>query len=163
MSYDSRSSQLNAYRETRVKTAGQGQMIVMLYDEAVKQIDEAIALLDKETRKLDTVHNAIVKAQDCITELTVGLDLDNGGELAGSLFDLYRFFHRELTEANLQKDTGRLRSVRRLLSELRGAWAQIAGTAGGSQSGSGRAGQGGSAGASGGEAGASGGRVNYAG
>ncbi len=130
MSYDARSSQLNAYRETRVRTAGQGQMIVMLYDEAIKQLDEAVSLLDQETRKLDRVHNAIVKAQECITELTVGLDLEKGGQLAQTLFDLYRYFHRELTDANMQKDAGRLRAVRRMLSELRSAWAQIASTHG---------------------------------
>ena len=125
MSYSSRSNQLNAYRETRVRTAGQGQIIVMLYDETVKQLDIAISLLEQGTRELDKVHNAIVRAQDCITELTVGLDLDKGGQLATSLYNLYRFFHRELTDANIAKDPERLRSVRNLVNELRSAWAQI--------------------------------------
>lgn len=125
MSYDARSSQLNAYRETRIRTAGQGQMIVMLYDEVIKQLDEAVSLLDQGTRQLDKVHNAIVKSQECITELTVGLDLDRGGQIAQTLFDLYRFFHRELTDANMQKDPSRLRTVRRMMNELRSAWVQI--------------------------------------
>ncbi len=125
MSYDARSSQLNAYRETRIRTAGQGQMIVMLYDEVIKQLDEAVSLLDQDTRKLDTVHNAIVKSQECITELTVGLDLEKGGQLAQTLFDLYRYFHSELTDANMQKDPARLRAVRRMMNELRTAWVQI--------------------------------------
>ncbi len=125
MSYDARSSQLNAYRETRIRTAGQGQMIVMLYDEVIKQLDEAVSLLDQETKKLDTVHNAIVKSQECITELTVGLDLEKGGQLAQTLFDLYRYFHSELTDANMQKDPARLRAVRRMMNELRTAWVQI--------------------------------------
>ena len=33
---------LNAYRETKIKTASQGRLIVMLYDEAIKQLDIAI-------------------------------------------------------------------------------------------------------------------------
>ncbi len=126
MSYDARTSQLNAYRETRVRTAGQGQMIVMLYDEAIKQMDIATELLDGKTLQLDRVHNAIVKAQDCITELTAGLDFDQGGQLATSLYNLYRYFHRELTESNISKDPERVRQVRRLMNELRGAWSQIA-------------------------------------
>ena len=127
MSYNARTSQLNAYRETRVRTAGQGQMIVMLYDETIKQMDIATELLGENSLQLDRVHNAIVKAQDCITELTAGLDFEQGGELATSLYNLYRYFHRELTESNISKDPERIRQVRRLMNELRGAWNQIAG------------------------------------
>ncbi|MFP4644532.1 MAG: flagellar protein FliS, partial [Spirochaetales bacterium] len=68
----------------------------------------------------------IVKAQDCITELTAGLDFEQGGQLASSLYNLYRYFHRELTEANISKDPARVGGVRRFMNELRGAWSQIA-------------------------------------
>lgn len=140
MSYDARTNQLNAYRETRVRTAGQGQMIVMLYDETIKQLDIAAELLEEKTLQLDKVHNAIVKAQDCITELTAGLDFEQGGQVATSLYNLYRYFHRELTEANISKYPDRIRQVRRLMNELRGAWSQIAAA----QSASGASGYGGS-------------------
>ncbi len=154
MSYDARTNQLNAYRETRVRTAGQGQMIVMLYDEAIKQMDIAVELLDEKTLQLDRVHNAVVKAQDCITELTAGLDFEQGGQLADSLYNLYRYFHRELTEANISKDPDRIRQVRRLMSELRGAWSEIASN----QSSSGGSGYGGS-----GQQSDSGGSINFSG
>jgi flagellar protein FliS len=36
---------LSAYRETRIRTASQGQLIIMLYDEAVKQLDSALELM----------------------------------------------------------------------------------------------------------------------
>jgi flagellar protein FliS len=36
------SKPLAAYREIRVKTASPGQLVVMLYDEAVKQCDRAL-------------------------------------------------------------------------------------------------------------------------
>jgi flagellar protein FliS len=122
---------LKAYRETRVKTAGQGQLIVMLYDEAIRRIDEAAGQLDQGSRKLDAVHNAIVKAQDCITELMVSLDFQKGGELAHNLFSLYVFFNRQLLDANMKKDASLLQQVRGLLSELRDAWHQISAKGGG--------------------------------
>ncbi|MFQ3619890.1 MAG: flagellar export chaperone FliS, partial [Spirochaetales bacterium] len=65
---------LKAYKETNIRTASQGKLIVMLYEEAIRQIDIAIQELAQKSRKLDLVHNAIVKAQDIITELTVSLD-----------------------------------------------------------------------------------------
>jgi len=66
----------NAYREVSVRTATQGKLIVMLYDEAVKQLDLAISLMQAKTRSLDKVHNALIKSQDIITELMAGLDFD---------------------------------------------------------------------------------------
>jgi flagellar protein FliS len=117
---------VNAYRQTRVKTASGGKIIVMLYDEALRQIDAAITGLDAGTKELDKVHNAVVKAQDIVTELMVSLDFDAGGEIARNLFNLYVFFNNQLMEANVQKDAGPLRQIRPLVDELRDAWSQIA-------------------------------------
>lgn len=122
-----RGNPVSAYRETSVRTASGGKIIVMLYDEAVKQLDTAVTLLDEDTRELDRVNNAILKAQDIITELMVSLDFDKGGDIAPKLFGLYRFFNDQLMEANIKKDPEPLRTVRGFLSELRDAWAQILG------------------------------------
>ncbi len=125
MSYQTTTNRLNAYRQTRVKTASQGQMIIMLYDETLKQIDLAASLLEEQSKQLDRVHNAIVIAQSCITELTVGLDFEKGGELAENLYGLYRFFNRQLMDANLKKEVQPLRSVRKMIFELRQSWHKI--------------------------------------
>lgn len=117
---------VNAYKQTTVKTANQGQIIVMLYDEAVKQLEYAKQLLDDGTKELDKVNNAIGKAQDVLTELTVSLDFEQGGEMAQNLFSLYMFFNNQLTQANIEKDTDRLAQVCTFLGDLREAWAQIA-------------------------------------
>lgn len=117
---------VNAYRQTRVRTAGGGKIVVMLYDEAIRQIDNAIAALADGTKELDKIHNAIVKAQDIVTELMVSLDFDAGGEIAPNLFNLYVFFNNQLMDANVKKDPAPLKAIRPLLSELRDAWAEIA-------------------------------------
>ena len=116
---------LNAYKETKIRTANQGQLIIMIYDEAIRQIDLATEALADGTKRLDQVHNAIVRAQDFITELTVSLDFDRGGEIAKGLFSIYMFFRRHLMEANLKKDPQMLKNVRSMLAELRDAWVQI--------------------------------------
>jgi len=119
---------LNAYKQTSVKTAGQGKLIVMLYDEALKQIRQALELMDEKTRALDKVHNALVKTQDIVTELMAGLDFEKGGEIAQNLFSIYMFVNNLLKESNLKKDPEPLRQVKPLMEELRSAWAQIAPT-----------------------------------
>lgn len=127
---------VNAYKETRVKTAGRGRIIVMLYDEAIKQLDTALGLLDEKTKQLDKVNNAITKAQDIVAELMVSLDFEQGGEIARNLFRLYLYFNDELMEGNMKKDPEPVRRVRKLLAELRSAWKQIESQAGGPSAGS---------------------------
>ncbi|MBN2050588.1 MAG: flagellar export chaperone FliS [Spirochaetales bacterium] len=116
---------LNAYRETRIKTASQGQLIIMLYDEAIKQLDTALDEFNRENRKLDLISNAIIKTQDLVTELMVSLDFEKGGDIAKNLLSLYMFFNRQLMEANMRKEGEPLTHVRKMLFELRGAWTEV--------------------------------------
>lgn len=116
---------LNAYRETKIKTASQGKLIIMLYDEAIKQINLAIGNLEKDKPLLDVVNNSIIRAQEMITELMVSLDFEKGGDIAQSLFSLYMFFNRQLMEANLNKDIDSLKEIGRMLDDLRGSWVQV--------------------------------------
>lgn len=116
----------NAYKEIQIKTASQGKLIVMLYDEAIRQLDTAVSLLEKKTKTLDKVNNAILKAQDIISELLVSLDFDNGKEIARNLFNLYLFFTQELMRANMKKDFEPMKRVRKMLADLRDAWSRIA-------------------------------------
>jgi flagellar protein FliS len=123
---------ISTYRETRIKTAGQGQLIIMLYDEAVKHLDKALELLSQDTGEkknpgnIETISKSILKVQEIITELTVSLDFDQGGEIAKNLFSLYTWFNKELLEANIHKDLRKITTVRNQLNELRSAWAEIA-------------------------------------
>ncbi|MDR2718635.1 MAG: flagellar export chaperone FliS [Treponema sp.] len=121
---------LSAYKETRIRTASQGQLIVMLYDEAVKQMDKALELLGlnnsgkRDPSRIEVIGKAIIKARDIITELMVSLDFDQGGEIARNLFALYTWFNKELMEAHMSVDTARITVVRNMVNELRGAWVE---------------------------------------
>jgi flagellar protein FliS len=103
----------------------------MLYDEAVKQLDHGLDLLQasvagkKDPRKIEITGKAIVKTQEIITELMVSLDFEQGGDIAKNLFSLYTWFNKELLEANIAQDIKRILVVRNMLNELRSAWAEI--------------------------------------
>ena len=123
---------ISTYRETRIKTASQSQLIIMLYDEAVKHLDRGLELLTQNTGgkknpgNIEKISKSIVKTQEIITELIVSLDFDQGGDIAKNLFSLYTWFNKELLESNITHDTHRINSVRNQLSELRSAWSEIA-------------------------------------
>ena len=118
-------NKLNAYRETHIKTASQGKIIIMLYDESLRQLDSAIRLLKDNTREYDKVNSAILRAQDMVTELMVSLDFEKGGDIAQGLYSLYMFFNQHMMQANMKKDVDMLSTVRGQLNELRTAWDQV--------------------------------------
>ena len=122
---------ISNYKETRVKTASQGQLIIMLYEEAVKHLDRALELLSfnvngkKNPNNIELISNSIVKVQGIITELTASLDFDQGGVIARNLFSLYTWFNRELLEANIGQDIHRITAVRNQMNELKSAWVEV--------------------------------------
>ncbi len=116
-----------AYKEAKVKTASQGRLIIMLYTEAIRQIDmamEALAL-NEGVKHYTEINASLNKAQDIVGELIASLDFEKGGEIADNLYGLYQFFNRELVESNLTKSVGNLAEVRRLMASLLEAWKTV--------------------------------------
>lgn len=111
------------YRETQIKTASQGQLIVFLYDGLVRFLDRALENLP--VKKYDLVNENLLKAQDIITELSVSLNME-AGDFSKKLFNIYSFLNLKLIEANLNKDPAPLQFVRKMAAELREAWSQAA-------------------------------------
>jgi flagellar protein FliS len=125
------SNQLSAYKETRVKTASSGQLIIILYDEALKRLDHGLDLMErnisgkKDPGRIEQISKSILKTQDIITELIVSLDFDQGGAVAKNLFSLYTWFNQELLSANIYQDPQRISTVRNMLNDLRSVWNEI--------------------------------------
>jgi flagellar protein FliS len=103
----------------------------MLYNEAVKRLDSALDLLErnnsgkKHPDRIEQISKSILKAQEIVTELMVSLDFDQGGEIARNLFALYTWFNQELLAANISQDPQRLSVVRNMLNDLRSAWKEV--------------------------------------
>lgn len=111
------------YKKTQVITASQGKLIVMLYDGAIRFINNAMDLIENPKRDIEKIHNNIVKAQDIITELISSLNME-AGDIAHRLFSIYIYLSQRLTEANIKKTKEPLLEVKKHLSELREAWAE---------------------------------------
>jgi len=114
---------LNPYQEfesNEISTADQKQLIVMLYDGAIRFLNKAKDNMSFET--YDIVNTNILKAQDILTELMLSLDVENGGEIADNLFNIYSFLKKQLIEANVKKNNDNIISVISLMKDLRDAW-----------------------------------------
>ena len=120
----------NAYKSTNIRTASQGHLVVLLYEEAVRQLSAAADMFDSansvKARDIEKFNNCLQKAQAIITELQVSLDMDRGGEIAKNLMSLYIFFNNELMSANINRDKKKIDFVLSMMTELSGAWRQAA-------------------------------------
>lgn len=113
----------NAYFQTKVGTTDQGQLLLMLYDGALKYIQQArTKMLAKDFAGKGIM---ISKVIDIVNELAASLNMDKGGSLAVNLNNLYLLCTARLLRANLKMDVESLDSVETILSGLRGAYAQI--------------------------------------
>lgn len=116
------------YRANAVLTASPGQLVLMLYDGALKALAiarEAFAAPEDDLRRIETINTQLLKAQAIINELQAGLNLEAGGEFASTMHRLYDYHNRRLLEANIRKQVEPVIEVERLVRELRDAWAQM--------------------------------------
>ena len=119
-----------AYKNTNIRTASQGHLIVLLYEGAVRQLSSAADMFDSanaiKARDIEKFNNCLQKAQAIITELQVSLDMDRGGEIAKNLMSLYIYFNNELMSANINRDKKKVDFVLSMMTELSDAWRQAA-------------------------------------
>ena len=111
----------NQYRQTQIGTVDRTKLVILVYDGAITYLKRAKQKLDEENweEKCDL----IFKAQDVLLELMGALDM-NMGEVAQSLYNLYHYMMKRLTEANIRNDLERIDEVINLLSGLRRTWAE---------------------------------------
>ncbi len=112
-----------SYREEQVNGLSQKDLILMLYDGAIKFATEAKGAI--EGKGYVRSYTAIIRARDIVTELLRILDIDQGGDVAKNLQRLYVYMIGRLIEVNFTKETRLLDNVLEILESLRSAWAAI--------------------------------------
>jgi flagellar protein FliS len=111
-----------AYAESSVMTASSEQLVVMLYDGAIRFLRQSAEHMRAGNR--EQARERMRRAEAVIDELNRTLDMDYG-DVPQRLRSIYLFCKRQLIRANLDSDPRRIDGVARLLAELREAWAQI--------------------------------------
>ncbi len=109
----------SSYRKTQIETATPGQLVVLLYQGAVRFLSIASSAMDQGNIELS--HTALLRAQEILLELRATLNPE-AGEVASSLSAIYDYMLGRLIEANLRKDPEPVREVLSYLQELLPAW-----------------------------------------
>jgi len=114
------------YRQTQVTTASQGELLLMLFDGAIRFARQSKDFM--VAREYEDANAKLIRTQDIINELILSLDL-SVGEIANNLQQLYVFIHDLLVQANIKKDPEIVDSAVDMLVELRDTWEQVVGQA----------------------------------
>lgn len=115
---------IDAYRRTEAQSASPMQLVVMLYDGALRFLTEAKTA--QATNDLRRRAGALRRVAAIIAECHSTLDLERGGSLASELDRLYSYMSSRLLDITMKRDATAIDEVHRLMTTLREAWAQVA-------------------------------------
>lgn len=111
---------LGAYKKTSIHTASKEQILLMLYQAAIKNCKKAMEAIDEG--KVAKKGEFIGKLQDIIIELNNSLNHEVGGEVADELSSLYDYLMYSTTQANIKIDKKPLESSLQILNTLYEGW-----------------------------------------
>ncbi|MFU2209050.1 flagellar export chaperone FliS [Solidesulfovibrio sp. C21] len=109
-----------SYFQTQVATTTQGDLLIMLFDAALKFLSQAKEKIAEKNYAQKGI--LISKAMDILSELQGSLNAQKGGDLADRLQKLYFFCTARLLAANLKMDVAKIDEVVNILTGLRDAF-----------------------------------------
>lgn len=118
---------LASYGEVSVQAgtayADSVQLIQMLFDGLLDSLAAAEGQIERN--EIQAKGESLSRATRIVLGLQGSLDLEQGGEIARNLADLYDYCTRRLTYANLKNDIEVIQEVKGLIGEVRDAWLQV--------------------------------------
>lgn len=113
-------SPYDQYRKSSVQTSSPGQLLIMLYDGAIRFVRTALDGLG--TKDYEKVSLNLGKAQTIVSELSV--TLDRSSDIAANLNALYEYINYLLIDANVKKKPEPAEEALGYLKELKETWVQ---------------------------------------
>lgn len=110
-----------AYANSKVMTASPAELVLMLYDGAIKFCN--IAIMGIEENDIQKAHNNIIKVENIISEFRA--TLDHKYPVAEDFDRVYEYLNRRLQEANIKKDVEILNEVLMHLRTMRDTWKEV--------------------------------------
>ena len=110
------------YLKDQVETASPEQILLLLYDGAIKFL--RIARNALQAQEWEKSHQHLIKTQNILIELMTSLNMEMGGDMARNLYRLYDYYIWSLVQANIHRDVDRVDEVLTHLKNLKQTWEQ---------------------------------------
>ncbi|MCM3750200.1 flagellar export chaperone FliS [Paenibacillus pasadenensis] len=111
------------YQQLSAQTATPLQLVIMLYDGAIRFVKQGITGL--EHNNYEAANNNFCKAESILHELVASLNFEF--PVAKQLLTIYEYMLHQLIQANVYKQVGNAQEVVEHLVELRQSWKQLSG------------------------------------
>lgn len=112
-----------AYRRVQAAGSSQAELVVLLYRGAVRFTGKA--RLHLENAELEGAHNNLLRAQQIVVELMLGLK-PGVDQVTQDLYALHHYIYETLYAANMKKDLALTEEALRHLRDLLETWETIA-------------------------------------
>ncbi|WP_128103742.1 flagellar export chaperone FliS [Paenibacillus sp. DCT19] len=113
-------SPYDKYRQSSVQTSNPAQLVIMLYDGAIRFAKTAITAMQQQD--IEKANLNLGKAQTIVSELMS--TLNQSYDISKNLYSLYEYTNYLLVEANIHRDESKAEEAVGYLSELRETWIQ---------------------------------------
>ena len=116
----------DTYRKNKVLTATPGELVLMLYEGAIKFCNIGLVAIEKNDYSKANVN--IQKAERIVAELRGSLDMKY--PVAKDFDNVYEYIGWVLLQANINKSAERLEEALKHLRTMRDTWKEVMRTAG---------------------------------
>ena len=111
----------DSYRRNKVLTASPAELVLMLYEGAIKFCNIAIVAIEK--KDYIKANTNIQKAERIVAELRGSLDMKY--PVAKDFDNVYEYIGWVLLQANVKKSTDRLEEALKHLRTMRDTWKEV--------------------------------------
>ena len=106
------------YRRQQILTATPEQLTLMLYNGALKFINEGIKAMHE--KDYEESNNKFIRVQNILSELQATLKMEY--EISTNLNALYDYAKRCLVEGNMNDNVNKIEEAKEIITEIRNAW-----------------------------------------
>ena len=113
----------SAYRETAVQGASPSRLVVLLYEQAIQDLQRALAAIEAEDieKRTDEINHAL----SVVSQLQATLNMSKGGEIASNLERFYNLLRGSLLTAQVHASPEIIQRLVNNLLVLREAWLEV--------------------------------------
>lgn len=109
------------YKQTSLNTMTKGELLLSLFDGAIKKLNQSKILIDN--KDYDQSKVLLEKCRDIFNYLIATLDYNY--EMSNELREMYSFFNREIIKAIVSRNTKPIDDILPLVRDYRNTWEQV--------------------------------------